>query len=127
MPMRHVSDVRQHIRRAHQGEISEDTFSRIFQDSRTGPPPERWYSLWNILFPGETEPESPYYVGSPSVELAICFINDFKRQENLRPDEHETLEKLATFVTSTEMASQGSSTPLRLGSPDVGESGEYAR
>lgn len=125
VPMRHVSDVRQHIKRSHQDEVSEGDFGRIgAQVNKTGSPQDRWYILWNILFPGEPQPDSPFYAGSPSVELAMCFINDFKRQESLRPDELETLEKLATFVTSTETASQGVSTPLRLGSPDVGESGD---
>lgn len=69
------SDKNAHIRRTtceqqefqHPG-LTEYQQEQIDQIPRSAQPEERWYRIWDIIFPGEPRPESPY-IRDPWIEV----------------------------------------------------------
>lgn len=73
--LRRVSDVKQHLRREHPEEARKVARGR----GKKNTDEERWYALWEDLFPGRARPATPY--AGTVVELFGALVTEYIEQQ----------------------------------------------
>jgi hypothetical protein len=61
--------------------VSSESFEALKEIPRSLPEPERWFRMWDILFPGMPRPESPYVEENEYAEI-IATVSDHFLQNN---------------------------------------------
>lgn len=74
LALRRIRDVKQHLRRAHsvapQGITGQQREQLGRRASPALPEPEQWFAVFDVVFPGEPRPPSPYVDPDVSEDLA---------------------------------------------------------